>query len=219
MVRFGEKRNVSPITKWIEFSGKTGNFTYYDKEAAERKEVKIWQLVIVLVWYKIKWYDDKAECSIYSQEAEHLGKTITAMSKKEWLIAKWKRKDIKEKVEAKGGKLHISMNCVMDWELVNISLKWHSFYVFSEVLQKIEVEENKIMYTKNQEHKKGTIKYVVADWDQGTALTKEDYKQAEDFLKELDEYHNSKKEEEKKELGDIEEETKDEVEAEDDLPF
>lgn len=219
-MKFWEKKqSASPFTKYIEWAAweEKWYFEYYNGE--ERVEFKFKKALILEVCYMIKWYDAEKGCQIYSNKIPYFWAELTVISKDRWVIWKWTWKEIKDKIVAIWWKANIVLHALIDWEIVQISLKWAWFATMAEFLKKFNINKNKLVYKWAKDNKKGIIKYrtpVLETWDNVSDADTVAWMNA---VKELDEYEERRKQ--KPDIEEFEEEVEEEVEETktEDLPF
>jgi len=213
-----KKKSASPFTKYIEWAAweKKWYFEYYNWE--ERVEFKFDEALVVEVCYMIKWYDADKECQIYSNKIEHFWESLTVVSKEWWVIWKWLWKDIKSKVVSIWWKANIVLHCIIDWDLVQISLKWAWFAAITDFLKKFNSEKNLIAYKWAKDQKKWSIKYKTPIMEVWKELTDADTIAWMKAAADLREYENSFKRKNEETEEEIEEEIATDVKTED-MPF
>lgn len=110
--------NASPIKKYIQFSGSTGEFSYYDKENKERVEVDTVEIIVLDVRASITGFDSSTKAQITSNMVAETGTEILKVSSwkdgKSNDIAEGLYKDIKDKVKVAGGKFTTNVICLCD---------------------------------------------------------------------------------------------------------
>lgn len=193
-MQFWKSRPKNIITKRLEFSGKTGKFTYWDKEAAEKKEEVVDEFVLLNTGYRVKGFDTANESSIYSNEIQHMWKeSFVVKSSKLGVIASGKYSDIKETILVAWAKLHVSATIMLHGEVVNLVLKGTAYYQFEEAIKKITIEENKIKFKETKKEKNWAVTYLTPFWEAGSTINDKEFKLANDYVKEINEYIASKK--------------------------
>lgn len=98
--------STSPVTKYIEWKGGEGVFSYWDKEQENRVNMPERFYIIVLDQLNtVRGYHEESESGIFANEVHNLSKQeLTVKSHKGGVIAQGLWNDIKDKVTAKGGK-------------------------------------------------------------------------------------------------------------------
>lgn len=122
----------SPIKRYLRYSGATGLFNYWDKDAQETVEVESITLTILDVKSSISGYMESKGAQISSNMVTDMStepmKVVAFANKKPYDIAEGLYKDIKEKVTAKevGGKFTANIIGLADVgfgeEIVNLQL-------------------------------------------------------------------------------------------------
>lgn len=120
----------SPIKKYLAYSGSTGTFSYWDKEAEERVELDSLDIIVLDVRSSISGYDSDNKASISSN-------LVVDTTKEVMNVVSWKNgkatelydglyKDIKDKAKAIGGKFTSNVICLADLgqgsEICNLQL-------------------------------------------------------------------------------------------------
>jgi len=110
--------NTSPIKKYLQFSGSTGLFSYYDKEQKERVELEELEIIVLDVRASITGFDATSKAQITSNLIAETGTEILKVSSwkdgKSRDIAEGLYKDIKDKVKTAGGKFTTNVICLCD---------------------------------------------------------------------------------------------------------
>lgn len=120
----------SPIKKYLSYSGSTGTFSYWDKEAEERIELDSIDIIVLDVRSSISGYDSDNKASISSN-------LVVDTTKEIMTVVSWKNgkstdlyeglyKDIKDKAKTIGGKFTSNVICLADlgdgYEVCNLQL-------------------------------------------------------------------------------------------------
>jgi len=112
--------NTSPIKRYLQFSGSTGLFSYYDKEAKERVELEEIQIIVLDVRASVTGYNSTSKAQITSNMVAETGseilKVVSWKDGKSTDIAEGIYKEIREKVTSKavGGKFTTNVICLCD---------------------------------------------------------------------------------------------------------
>lgn len=110
--------NTSPIKKYLQFSGSTGTFSYYNKETKEREELDELTITVLDVRSSVTGYNSTSKAQITSNLVAETGKEpLKVMSWKDGKatdIAEGLYKEIKDKVKAAGGKFTANVICLAD---------------------------------------------------------------------------------------------------------
>lgn len=108
----------SPIKKYVQFSGSTGTFSYYDKEAKERVEVDEVEIIVLDVRASVTGYNSTSKAQITSNLVAETGSEVLKVTSwkdgKSNDIAEGLYKDIKDKVKTAGGKFTTNVICLCD---------------------------------------------------------------------------------------------------------
>lgn len=162
-------RGTNPTKKFIEWSGSTGNFKYYDKEQCVNVQIKEPLYIVPLdVFSTIKGYHDASNSGIYSNEVRFLSKDVLAVrSFKGGEIAKGLYSEIKGKLE--GGKFSKSLYAaniipkgkgqLPEIELVNVCFTGSALGVFIDAKINVDSGEIIVLSPSIEEKKKGNTKY------------------------------------------------------------
>jgi len=129
--------SVSPIKKYLQFSGSTGLFSYYDKNTKERVELDKIDIIVLDVRASVTGYNSTSKAQITSNLVAETGSEVLKVTAwkdgKSMEIAEGLYKDIKEKVTAKsvGGKFTTNVLCLCDvtgegQEICNLQLSGSS---------------------------------------------------------------------------------------------
>lgn len=95
----------SPVVKKFKWSGKTGEFAYYDKEDKSSVEVPLpFRFLLLDITTTITGFNEDKEEGIYSNEIKNLKKESLRVRTKSGLIAEGLYDDIKDKLKASGAK-------------------------------------------------------------------------------------------------------------------
>lgn len=121
--------NTNPAKKFFKWESDNKTFSYYDKEEKENVLIEL-PLEFVLIGkplIAIKGYNSKLKKWFYSNEVQSINDELTVRyyDKNIDPIAVGKWKDIKETVDVKGAKYHLSIygyNLIQK-EIINISIK------------------------------------------------------------------------------------------------
>ena len=109
---------TSPIKKYLQFSGSTGIFSYYDKEAKERVELDELEIVVLDVRASITGYDSATKAQFTSNLVAETGKEILKVvswkDNKPTNVAEGLYKEIKDAVKSAGGKFTTNVICLCD---------------------------------------------------------------------------------------------------------
>lgn len=112
--------NSSPIKHYLQFSGGTGVFSYYNKGTKTRTELDKLEVIILDVRASITGFDSTSKAQITSNLVTDTNsekfKVVSWKDKKTTDIAEGLYKDIKEKVTSKsvGGRFTTNVLCLCD---------------------------------------------------------------------------------------------------------
>ena len=121
--------NTNPAKKYYKWESDNKVFSYYDKEKEENILVKLPFKFVTLgrPLITVKGFDQKIEKWMYSNEVQSVNDELIVkyFDKNLDEIARGKWNDIKEKVDSKGGKYHLSIYGydLETKEIINISIK------------------------------------------------------------------------------------------------
>lgn len=168
---------ASPIKYRFEFSGKTGKFTYYDKETKKNVEVDDLKLIILDMRSSFTGFSDDENAGIYSNMVSNITKEEMVVKAGSKTIATGLYADIKDKVEKKGGKYSrdlISLAYInKEWVMSSLSLTKSALATFMNFEKgkddngddleegKPDLMDSILLITAGANKKKGSIKYVV----------------------------------------------------------
>ncbi len=182
--------STNPTTKYLEWKSNDKAFSFYNKEAGAKEEVKLPMKFLFLQHYHtVKGFNDTSNSGIYSNEVYYIGtEEMAVRSFKGGLIAEGLYKDIKPKIVNAGGKYHRSVYVMMeDGSIANFAFKgavvkeWSDFMNDNQNLldnQWVEIKEAK-------DEKKGSVKYSVPVFTVGEAISKDVAKKADTKADEL----------------------------------
>ena len=93
----------NPCKKWIEYSGKTGTFSYYDKETKTKIPIEKLRFVVLDELATITGFNENLKSGIYSNEVHNLSKQeLNVKSFKPGISIKGLYSEIKDHVTSKG---------------------------------------------------------------------------------------------------------------------
>ena len=109
---------TSPIKRYLQFSGSTGTFSYYDKDAKQRIELDELEIVVLDTRASITGFNSDTSAQITSNLVAETGseilKVVSWKDGKSTEIAEGIYKDIKDKVKSAGGKFTTNVICLCD---------------------------------------------------------------------------------------------------------
>lgn len=187
----------NPTTKYLEWKSNDKSFSFYNKEAGAKEEVKLpLKFAFLQHYHTVKGFSDASNSGIYANEVFWIGsEEMTVRSFKGGVIAEGLYKDIKPKIVNAGGKYHRSVYVMMeDGTIANFSFKgavvkeWSDFFGENENLldnQWVEISESR-------DEKKGSVKYTVPVFKMGKPIGNELSKKAQERADELGDYLKEK---------------------------
>ena len=127
-------RTTSPIKKYLQFSGSTGTFRFYNKESKDRDELDKLKIIVLDVRSSVTGYNSTTKSQITSNMVAETGKEVLKVQSwedgKPTVIAEGLYKDIKDKVKTVGGKFTTNVICLTDvgngQEICNLQLQGSS---------------------------------------------------------------------------------------------
>lgn len=161
----------SPIKKYLSFSGSTGQFSYYDKEAKESVELDELSIIVLDVRGSVTGYNSANKAQISSNLVAEIGNDELVVQSwkdgKATQIAKGLYKDIKAQVKEAGGKFTTNIICLADVgdgeEMCNLQLTGSSLNGWIEFVSSLERDgeyDNRITITKGALSKVDGKKFV-----------------------------------------------------------
>jgi len=226
---------VNPAVKYLEWDSENGNFKHWDKEAKKSVTVELpLEFYVLDELTTIKGFSDKNQGGIWSNEVKNItNQKLKVVGKgkdgKSFQVAEGLYADIKDKLVAEGGKytrsLYVAMlNDKEEYEIVNFQLKGAAF---SGWLDFVNENRNSVMSAlivckDFKREKKGATKYTIPIFSVEKA-SEEGNEAAIKLDIELQEYltpYFEKTQSTAEYVSDVSaERAKDQVEAEDTLPF
>lgn len=106
-----ENSNPNPATRWFEWSGETGVVRYYDKDAKDNVEVgSDFSFVLLDQLGSVRGWHEASQSGIYSNEVKDTRQDVMVVKAfKGGTLAEGIYKDIKDRVNAAGGKFHANL--------------------------------------------------------------------------------------------------------------
>jgi len=162
----------SPIARYYEFSGQSGEFKVYDCGTQQSFKTNQITFLITDILNTVKGFSAKHSTGFYSNEVlKTSSEELVVKFNGGKIIAKGLYKDIKPQIEALGGKYYKSLYGIElidgEWRLVNLKLKgaamsaWLNF----DKSSRINKEGLLLTVTKNPTQKKtGAVLYFEPDF-------------------------------------------------------
>jgi hypothetical protein len=195
----------NPATKWIEWKGDSGNFSFYDKEKKEKIPIpKMPPFMILDKLYSIGGYNDSESSSIASNQIKNTktDKLVVRFIKTNTIFAEGLYKDISEKIKSKSGKfqavLYAAINGKDGFTIVALQLKgaaFSSWVDFETQLRKSgkQSTDGAVIVSKIETGTKGKTTYKYPVFAQ-VPVSDEDNAQAVELDKTLQKYLASRTE-------------------------
>lgn len=160
-------KQENPVTKWIEYSGETGKFYFYDKEKKEKVNLLLPLKFIVLEELNtISGFSESLNSGIYSNEVLDLSKEILHVkSFKGGYSANGLYQQIKDNIIVNGGKFTKSVYaCIIRpdnslTEIVNFKFKGASLQGWFD--KSVNVYKSAVIVNSTIEGKKGKTIYKI----------------------------------------------------------
>lgn len=163
----------------FKWASDAGHFENYNKEKGENEKFTLNEIAVTNVCYTVKGWDEVSGSAIYSNDiTDFRGEEFTVRSKWGELV-KWLYWAIKEDILWAGGKLHIKVEGIQDWEEVVITLKWLNFFQLSETLKTINIKTEFLKFEWTEDDKKWAVKFKKTIFGKGWKTKPEDYVVAE----------------------------------------
>jgi hypothetical protein len=213
IMSFSNQKLSNPCEKFIEF--KNGKFQYWDKEKEKNIELKLpFYFIILDQLSTIKGFNDENQCGIYSNEIHSVADEILnvrTFKGKINIIGLYN--EIKGEIKSIGGRYCKSIYALMfdksgKAELVNFQLTGAAFSSFVDA--KIKVNKYSIGVEGTEEKTKGTTIYQQPIFKK-YKLPENHIETAIEVDKQLQEYFNQYKQEQKESVIEKEEKTEPEI--------
>jgi len=165
----------NPVTKYIEWKSDDKYFSYYDKDQKKNIEIPLPIKFIVFDEYStIKGYNPHSESGIYSNEVSDITRDILNVKAfKSPMLITGLYKDIKDRVNAEGGKFCKSVYAVLfdkeNYEIVNFQFRGSSLGTWIE--KKFNTDNFSIVVTKFESGKVGKIDYTMPVFEKDIEIT------------------------------------------------
>ena len=202
---------VNPASKFITWSSKHDQFTYYDKEAKENVLIGVELKFLALARYKtVKGWNQKRQFSIISNEVKSLNDEIivTAYPKsgEKFELCRGGWSDIRQTIDSNDGKYTESVYSMLpNGELVNIQLSGASLSTWFD-FQKNQTNrfyDNWVVVRGFKNGVNGAVEFTYPVFEWGTSLNEEEQKLADLADAKIETYEESyfgKKEETQEEF-------------------
>lgn len=201
MSRTQPTQQANPASKFIQFSGETGKWTYYDKNSESKIEIETpCYFVILDELTTIKGYSDKYKSGIYSNEVHNSNEKLYVKSFKGDLAITGYYPDIKGEIKMAGGRYCKSVYAMLvdgeNYELVNFQMYGVAFSAFLE--HKFKYSQVVCITGENTKGQKGKTEYFIPEF-KAFKIKDEISHAADEMDKELQAYFKSKKAQDVKE--------------------
>lgn len=201
MSRVNNSELKNPAKIFLEFSGKTGNFQYYDKARGEKgQNVEVppkLNFMVLDILSTIRGFSDSEQQGIWSNEVNREAPSqILTVKTKSGVIAEGLWKNIGDKVKSAGGKFHISIYGAMrlksengEMAIICIMLKGSALQEFLSFQKGRDIYKGTISVTGTKEGTKGGIKFKVPVFAHTLEVSPESEAKAIELTNELGAYH------------------------------
>jgi len=175
----GANRVPNPVRYFVSFSGATGTFSYWDREAKEKVDLgESVDMVLMDTRSAVTGWNEEHGGRIFSNRVKSITEEFTVRCGKETLnVGLWSA--IKDEVKSNGGKFCTEAFCLMNiegvWEPVQLDFSgaslgdWMTFV--ESVGGKWNLYQNVISITKGEQKKKGAVKFFGLTFKQGELPT------------------------------------------------
>lgn len=178
----GGGRKLDYYLKWKGASD-AGKFVTWDWEA--EVDYNLDEFIIIKTGYAIKGYSDKHNKQIYSNQIDAFTEELNVRAGEDEIV-KGIYRDIKDKIEGAGGKLHILLTCLTNsGEVVQVPLKGKAFANFLSFSDTNDTSANKVKFAGAEDGKKWAIKFRTPLFEVGSQITPEELEQAKGTAKEI----------------------------------
>jgi len=198
-MQFGEEQAINPIQYYLEWKGwlDDGYFAYWDKEKEENVKLDFGKVIVLNVGYTIKGYDEiktkknKTFISYYSNEIRNFKEKFIVMKSDgdrfEW---RYKNKTVGGQALPMKVKLHIAITALMPKENITIEffLKGNNYYELSQILNKVNITQNKIEISEVIKHPESDIKYSSVLFKESDEITAKEKALAMVAVEEINKY-------------------------------
>lgn len=187
----------SPCTRWFEWGGASGTVKYYDKDKKETVDIgSDFTFILLDELSTVKGWHDSSQSGIYANEVRNTRENeLTVKAFKGGVLAQGLYKDIKDKVNAFGGKF--TTNCYIAYKDGG-TLKIGSLQLAGAALNewvefkkehKGDIYTSSVRINGSKDGKKGSVKFKTPKFSVGT-ITEETDEAACLLDRELQEYLN-----------------------------
>lgn len=190
MSRWEETEKVaSPVLHYIDVKSTKKQFSYWDKEAQERKEFTFSKPFTIL-----KVGISVGGIGLFSNEIENAGKEILYVRRSQGgLVTKGLWNDIKQDVENEGGKFQKSITISYDGKILALTLQGETMFAFGKVLEGLIKHKNKVEFTGEWEEKKSKGKvYYIPVFSKSEAINPDEFTLLKEQAKKVEEYFASR---------------------------
>lgn len=186
----------SPATRYMSWAGGEeggGRVTYWDKQAEERKEVKLpFSFLVLDELNAIGGYSDTDKSSFWSNEVRDMGKSVLTAQTSKGIKARGLYGDIKDELKSKGGKyakqVYIAFKDDTDeFAIGKLTLTGAALTAWIEYNKQFDVMKCATMITGGKKAKKGSNVYYTPIFE-GQNVSPESNKAAEALDAELQTY-------------------------------
>ena len=158
-------RNPHPSTRWFEWKSKTGDVSYYDKDAKVSKTVDDFVFIPLDQTATIRGWDDASSSSIYSNEIRdaRTHRFVVKSFKGTGILAEGVYSEIKDRIKAKGGhyvaNIHIAYNDDGEWKLGTLQYKGSALGAWMEFSKenRDSIYTDSVKITGSNQQKKGSV--------------------------------------------------------------
>lgn len=165
----------SPAKKYIQWSGKRGCFSYYDRDKGEAVDLPLpFEFAVLENYYSVDGMNSDDE-RIYSNKFKNFGTDVVSINmgtRVPRLVGYYA--DIKDAFKAQGARLTNNLFSVVDGEIVCIQIKGSALAALSE--SNINIDKHTVVVKESVEkkNKKGT--WLNPVFENGGAISADDYK-------------------------------------------
>lgn len=184
----------NPCSRFLSWDSENGQFKYWDKTRGENGENVIiglpLKILVLDTLSTIKGYSEKNKSGIWSNEVRKLDETKLIVRDAKGVIAEGLYKDIKDTVNANGGKFTVSVYGLDEnGEFINLQLKGAAANAWIDFLKKSrkKIYTDAVVVASFKSEKKGVVRYTVPEFET-EAISDEINEKAKDADIELQKY-------------------------------